>query len=212
MQRRHLHAWELLLQPGDHVAFCLENHPRFLQIAWGAHYAGLYYTAISSRLTAEETEYIVNDCGAQVFITSRYKADVAAEISGRIVATPVERGSRVAAGAALVQITGTEADAQAAEAQANAAQIEARLGIASGAPFDVERVPEVANARAAFELARADLQRAESLREQQLISRADFDQRATQTAAAERLRRRDVLAHDPNPPQRRPSLRACVII
>jgi acyl-CoA synthetase (AMP-forming)/AMP-acid ligase II len=68
------------LETGDHVAFCLENHPKFLQIAWGAHYAGLYYTAISSRLTAEETEYIVNDCGARVFITSRYKADVAAEI------------------------------------------------------------------------------------------------------------------------------------
>jgi long-chain acyl-CoA synthetase len=68
------------LQPGDHVAFCLENHPRFYAIAWGAHYAGLYYTAISSRLTTEETQYIVGDCGAQVFITSRYKADVAAEL------------------------------------------------------------------------------------------------------------------------------------
>jgi long-chain acyl-CoA synthetase len=72
------------LQPGDHMAFCLENHPKFLAIAWGAQYAGLYYTAISSRLTAEETEYIVNDCGAQVFITSRYKADVAAELVGQM--------------------------------------------------------------------------------------------------------------------------------
>ncbi len=54
--------------------------PKFLQIAWGAQYAGLYYTAISSRLTAEETEYIIDDCGAQAFITSRYKADVAGEI------------------------------------------------------------------------------------------------------------------------------------
>jgi acyl-CoA synthetase (AMP-forming)/AMP-acid ligase II len=53
-------------------------------VAWGAHYAGLYYTAISSRLTAEETEYIVNDCGAQVFITSRVKAEVAAEIASSI--------------------------------------------------------------------------------------------------------------------------------
>lgn len=71
------------LQVGDHIAFCLENHPRFLQIAWGAQYAGLYYTAISSRLTSEETEYIVNDCGAQVFITSRYKAEVAATLVDR---------------------------------------------------------------------------------------------------------------------------------
>jgi long-chain acyl-CoA synthetase len=53
----------------------MENHPRFLAIAWGAHYAGLYYTAISSRLTDRGDEYIVNDCGARVFITSTYKAE-----------------------------------------------------------------------------------------------------------------------------------------
>jgi acyl-CoA synthetase (AMP-forming)/AMP-acid ligase II len=68
------------LRPGDHVAFCLENHPRFMAVAWGAHYAGLYYTAMSSRLTVDESIYIINDCGAQAFITSAYKADVAAEL------------------------------------------------------------------------------------------------------------------------------------
>ncbi len=72
------------LQPGDHVAFCLENHPRFLAIAWGAHFAGLYYTAISSRLTAEEAAYIIGDCGAQVFITSAAKADLASALAGRM--------------------------------------------------------------------------------------------------------------------------------
>jgi long-chain acyl-CoA synthetase len=68
------------LQPGDHVALCLENHPHFLSIIWGAHYAGLYYTAMSSRLTTEEMAYILDDCGAQAFITSAYKADQAAEL------------------------------------------------------------------------------------------------------------------------------------
>ncbi len=68
------------LQPGDHIAFCLENHPRFLPIAWGAHYAGLIYTAMSSRLTTEEMEYIINNCEAKVFITSLYKQDQAAEL------------------------------------------------------------------------------------------------------------------------------------
>jgi long-chain acyl-CoA synthetase len=68
------------LQVGDHVAFCLENHPQFLAVMWGAHYAGLYYTAISSRLTTEEMAYIVGDCGAKAFITSGYKAAQAAEL------------------------------------------------------------------------------------------------------------------------------------
>jgi long-chain acyl-CoA synthetase len=68
------------LQPGDHVAFCLENHARFLPICWGAHYAGLIYTAISSRLTTDEMAYIVDNCGARVFITSAYKKEQAAEL------------------------------------------------------------------------------------------------------------------------------------
>lgn len=68
------------LRPGDHVAWCLENHPWFLSLAWGAHYAGLYYTAISSRLTGEEIAYIVDDCNAKVFIASAHKADTAHEI------------------------------------------------------------------------------------------------------------------------------------
>jgi acyl-CoA synthetase (AMP-forming)/AMP-acid ligase II len=68
------------VQPGDHVAFCMENHPRFLEVAWGCHYAGAVYTACSSRLTSGELAYILNDCEAKVFITSRYKADQAAEI------------------------------------------------------------------------------------------------------------------------------------
>jgi long-chain acyl-CoA synthetase len=65
------------LEPGDHVALCMENHARFLEILWGCEYAGLIYTAISSRLTADETAYIVKDCGARAYITSSYKADLA---------------------------------------------------------------------------------------------------------------------------------------
>ena len=68
------------LQPGDHVAFCMENHPWFLSIAWGAHYAGLYYTAISSRLTADEVAYVVDDCGARVFITTAHRSEIAGAV------------------------------------------------------------------------------------------------------------------------------------
>jgi acyl-CoA synthetase (AMP-forming)/AMP-acid ligase II len=73
------------LQRGDAIALMLENHPRYFEILWAAQRSGLYYTAISSRLTTGETEYIINDCGAKVFITSSYKSDVAQEI---IAGTP----------------------------------------------------------------------------------------------------------------------------
>ena len=69
------------LKAGDHVALFLENNARFFEICWGAQRSGLIYTAISSRLTAAEVDYIVGDCGAKLFITSRYLADKAAELA-----------------------------------------------------------------------------------------------------------------------------------
>ena len=68
------------LKPGDTVALFAENHHRYHQVLWAAQRAGLYYTAISSRLTAEEAAYVVNDSGAKVFITTHAMADVASQI------------------------------------------------------------------------------------------------------------------------------------
>ncbi len=68
------------IQAGDHVAICMENNPNFLEVLWGCHYAGVVYTAASSRLTSDELAYIMNDCGAKAFITSMYKAEQAAEV------------------------------------------------------------------------------------------------------------------------------------
>jgi len=77
--------FSLGLRPGDHVAMCVENQIRFLELAWGAHYAGLIYTFASTRLTAEELAYIVDDCGARVYIGS---AATLAASSGMVAATP----------------------------------------------------------------------------------------------------------------------------
>ncbi len=56
------------LAAGDHVAYCLENRLECPAVQWGAHYAGLYYTFISTRLTAKEAVYIVEDCDAKVVV------------------------------------------------------------------------------------------------------------------------------------------------
>jgi len=58
------------LKKGDHIAFLMENTLAFMEICWAAQRSGLYYTAISRYLTAEEIAYIVKDCGAKVVITS----------------------------------------------------------------------------------------------------------------------------------------------
>ncbi len=71
------------LVPGDGIAILMENHPRYYEVAWGAQRSGLYYTALSTRLTAGEAEYIVNDCDAKVLVTSRAMAPLAAALADR---------------------------------------------------------------------------------------------------------------------------------
>jgi long-chain acyl-CoA synthetase len=68
------------LQRGDHIAFLMENRLDFMAICWAAQRSGLYFTAISRYLTAEEIGYIVADCGARVVITSDKCADVIAPL------------------------------------------------------------------------------------------------------------------------------------
>jgi membrane fusion protein (multidrug efflux system) len=112
------------------------------------------------------------------------QAEVSAEAAGRVIETPVERGSRVAQGAILVRISPAETSAQLLEAQANAAQLEARLGLAEGQAFDPMRVPDVLNAKAALDLAEAEFARIGSLLEQKVVSQSEYDQRKTQVDAA----------------------------
>ena len=68
------------LKPGDAIALFMENNLDFLPICWGAQRAGLYFTCISSRLTAGEVEYIVGDCAAKVLIVSSGLSKVASEL------------------------------------------------------------------------------------------------------------------------------------
>src|SRR6185503_11158851 len=76
----------------------------------------------------------------------------------------------------VLEVTGTLA----AEAGANAAQIVGRLGLADGSEFAVDKVPEVANARANLDLAEGDFARAQMLFDKKLLSKADFDTRSAQ--------------------------------
>ncbi len=112
------------------------------------------------------------------------QAEVSAETAGRVIETPVERGTRVAQGALLVRISPSETAAQLQEADANAAQIEAKLGLVAGQPFDRMRVPNVMNAKASLDLAEAEYNRMRSLVDQKVISQSEFDQRRTQLEAA----------------------------
>lgn len=57
------------LKRGDVVALFLENHLRYLELAWGAQRSGLFFVCISCKLTAPEVDYILRDSGARLLVT-----------------------------------------------------------------------------------------------------------------------------------------------
>ena len=66
---------------GDTVALCLENHPWYHALAWGAQRSGVHYVAISSRLTAPEIAYILTDSGAKLLLGSAYLTPTLDEVA-----------------------------------------------------------------------------------------------------------------------------------
>ena len=71
------------LNPKDPVAILMENNTEYIELMFACTVAGLVYTCISSHLTADEVEYIVNDCGAKAFIASAQMKETAEAILNR---------------------------------------------------------------------------------------------------------------------------------
>ena len=57
------------LKERDTIAILLENRVEILELVLAAREAGLYAAVISTHLTPAEVQYIVQDSGAQVFLT-----------------------------------------------------------------------------------------------------------------------------------------------
>jgi acyl-CoA synthetase (AMP-forming)/AMP-acid ligase II len=83
------------LVAGDHIAILMENHPRFFEVCWGAQRSGIIYTAISTRLTAEEAAYIIADSGSRLLVTSKAQRGVAADL---VASTPAVKTRLMADG------------------------------------------------------------------------------------------------------------------
>ncbi|HYB81518.1 MAG TPA: acyl-CoA synthetase [Mycobacterium sp.] len=68
------------LEVGDHLAILMGNNPAFLEVAWAAQRAGLYYTPINNHLRPGEIQYVLDDCRASALVTSQALADVVARL------------------------------------------------------------------------------------------------------------------------------------
>ena len=99
----------------------------------------------------------------------------------------VELGSYVKAGQTIVRLDDVDAKLRVQQAQAQLEQIKAALrqaeekvGVRPGQSFEINQVPEVANAKVALELAEKNLRRSEKLIESGDISRSVYDQQKAQ--------------------------------
>src|SRR3546814_16115845 len=64
----------------DVVAFMLDNTPHYYGLTWGAQRAGLRYVCISSRLTQDETDYILENSGARIIVVSSRLASASLQL------------------------------------------------------------------------------------------------------------------------------------
>jgi multidrug efflux pump subunit AcrA (membrane-fusion protein) len=118
------------------------------------------------------------------------QSDVQPQTSGKVVAIGVDLGSYVKRGQMIVRLEAADSKlhldqtiAQLDSAKAALRQAEEKIGLRPGQPFDPERVPEVAAARANYELAEKNLQRAVKLIESGDVSRSAYDQQKAQRDA-----------------------------
>src|SRR5215510_12524522 len=68
------------LRFGDHIAVFMENRSEFFEPCWAAQRSGLFFTCINSHFNADEVAYILDDCDAQVLVTSSALREVASEL------------------------------------------------------------------------------------------------------------------------------------
>jgi acyl-CoA synthetase (AMP-forming)/AMP-acid ligase II len=68
------------LTRGDGIAIFMENSIDYLPLCWGAQRAGLIFTCISTKLTADEAGYIVTDCDAKLLVAGASLAGVAKDL------------------------------------------------------------------------------------------------------------------------------------
>ena len=120
-------------------------------------------------------------------MTGDEQTDVSPSIAGKVVAIGVDMGSYVKRGQMIVRLDDVDSklrvqqqQAQVDQMKASLRQAEEKVGIRPGQSFDLNKIPEVSNARVALDLAEKNLRRSEKLIESGDISRSQYDQQKAQ--------------------------------
>jgi multidrug efflux pump subunit AcrA (membrane-fusion protein) len=120
-------------------------------------------------------------------LTGDEQTDVAPSMAGKVVAIGVDMGSYVKRGQMIVRLDDVDAklrvqqqQAQLDQMKASLRQAEEKVGVRPGQSFDLNKIPEVANAKVALDLAEKNLRRSEKLIETGDVSRSAYDQQKAQ--------------------------------
>ena len=71
------------LQPGDRVGLFMHNHPRYLEVMFGAWWAGLAVVPINAKLHMREAQWIVDNAQARwAFVTGDITTDTGEQLQG----------------------------------------------------------------------------------------------------------------------------------
>lgn len=66
---------------GDKISVCLDNHPMYLVLAWGAQRAGAFLTTVPYRLTAPEILHMLDDSGCGLLLSDEKFAPLLDEVA-----------------------------------------------------------------------------------------------------------------------------------
>ena len=120
-------------------------------------------------------------------LTGDEQTDVAPQMAGKVVALGVDMGSYVKRGQMIVRLDDVDAklrvqqmQAQVDQMKASLRQAEEKIGVRPGQSFDLNKIPEVGNAKVALDLAEKNLRRSEKLIESGDVSRSLYDQQKAQ--------------------------------
>ncbi len=69
---------------GSAIGVLMRNCAAYYDPCWAAQRSGLYYTPISTHLTADEVEYIARDCAAEVMFVSEEYSELARALRERL--------------------------------------------------------------------------------------------------------------------------------
>jgi long-chain acyl-CoA synthetase len=71
------------LQPGERIAIFMHNHPRYLEVLFGAWWAGLAVVPINAKLHVREAQWIVDNAQTSwAFVSADVTTDTGEQLQG----------------------------------------------------------------------------------------------------------------------------------